>query len=109
MSFCQYTYARTQQLPELNKRVNTEVAVHRADVLRKRCSQKFRNIQRKTSVLEPVFNKVTGLELSCEYCEIFKNSFFHKTPTVTASEKVISEENISGGGVISIFLINTAE
>ena len=36
------------------------------------------------------FNKVAGLQLSSEYCKIFKNSFFHKTPSVTASEKFIS-------------------
>ena len=46
-------------------------------------------IHRKTLVLEPLFNKVSGLKASifinkgaltqlffCEYCEIFKNSFF---------------------------------
>ena len=26
-------------------------------------------------------------KLSCEYCTTFKNSFFHKTPLVAASEK----------------------
>ena len=62
--------------------------------------KKFRNIQRKTPVLESVFNKVAGLQLSCEYCEIFKNSFFHKTPPVAAS--YISQKNISGGGVTDL-------
>ena len=38
-------------------------------------------------MLESVFNKVIGLHFSCEYCEIFKSSFFHKTPPVSASEK----------------------
>ena len=38
-------------------------------------------------VLESVFNKVAGLQLSCEHREIFKNNFFHKTPRVAASEK----------------------
>ena len=46
---------------------------------------KFCNIQRKTSVLESFFNKVAGLQLSSEYCKIFKDSFFHKTPPVAAS------------------------
>ena len=41
----------------------------------------------KTPVLESLFNKVAGLQLFCEYCEIFKNSFFHKTPPVAVSEK----------------------
>ena len=40
-------------------------------------------------MLESVFNKVAGLQLSCKYCKIFKNSFFHKTSPVAASEKFI--------------------
>ena len=55
-----------------------------------RCSQKFCNIHRKTPVLEFLFNKIAGLQLSCEYCKVFKNSFFHKTPSVAASEKLIN-------------------
>ena len=55
-----------------------------------RCSQKFCNIHRKTPVLEFLFNKIAGLQLSCEYCKVFKNSFFHKTPSVAASEKFIN-------------------
>ena len=47
--------------------------------------KKFRNTQRKTPVLDSAFNKVSGLQLSREYCEIFKNTFFHKTPLVAAS------------------------
>ena len=35
-----------------------------ADVPQNRCSSKFFNIQRKRSVLEPLFNKVAGLHLS---------------------------------------------
>ena len=41
-------------------------------------------------MLESLCNKVTALQLSCEYSEIFKNSFFHKTPPVAASEKFIN-------------------
>ena len=41
-------------------------------------------------MLESVFNKVAALQLSCEYCEIFKNSLFHKIPPVAASEKFIN-------------------
>ena len=41
-------------------------------------------------MLESLFNKATGLQLSCEYCKIFKNSFFHETPPVAASEKFIN-------------------
>ena len=47
------------------------------------------------------FNRVAGLRsatikketlaqvFSCEFCEISKNTFFHKTPLVAASEYVI--------------------
>ena len=42
-------------------------------------------------MLESLFNKVAGLQLSCEYSEIFKNSFFHKTPLVAAFEKSVVE------------------
>ena len=41
-------------------------------------------------MLECVFNKVAGQQLLCEYCEIFKNSFFHKTPPAVAPEKPIN-------------------
>ena len=87
----------------MNTRVNTQAADHHfsvavlknqkqllADALRNRCSQKFCTIQGKTPVLESLFNKFAGLELSCEYCNRFRNSFFHKTPTVVASEKFIN-------------------
>ena len=52
----------------------------------------------KTPLSESLFNKVAGLQpcncilkksqtqvFSCEYCEIFKNSFFYRRPQVTAS------------------------
>ena len=38
--------------------------------------------------LEPLFNKVAGLQISCEYCKII---FFHKTPPLAASEKFIND------------------
>ena len=41
-------------------------------------------------LLGSLFNKVAGLQLSCEYCQIFKKSFFHKTPPVAASKKFIN-------------------
>ena len=60
-------------------------------------------------MLESVFNKIAGLQLSCEYCKIFKSGFFHKIPPVAASEKFI---NFPGkhqwrGRNRFIFLINT--
>ena len=62
-------------------------------------------------MLECVFNKIVGLQISCKYCDIFKNSFFHKTPPVTASEKSI---NFPGRHKWRrrnrfIFLLNTTE
>ena len=41
-------------------------------------------------MLESLSNKVARLQLSCEYCKIFKNRFFHITPPMAASEKAIN-------------------
>ena len=62
-------------------------------------------------MLESLFNKVAGLQLSCKYCKIFRNSFFHKTPPASASEKFV---NVPGkyqwwGRNGFIFLTNTTE
>ena len=66
-------------------------------------------LKRKTPVLESLYNKVAGLQLSCEYCKIFKNSFFHKTHPVAASEKFISFQGKHQWRIRyrSIFLIYT--
>ena len=50
---------------------------------KKSCFWKFRNIYRKTPVLESFFDnfikKGTPTQIfSCEYCEIFKNTFFEE-------------------------------
>ena len=62
-------------------------------------------------MLECVFDKVAGLQLSCEYCENFKNSFFHKTPSVAASEKSINFPGKHQWQRLNkfIFLLNTTE
>ena len=70
-----------------------------ANVLQNRSSYKFFDICKKISVLESLFNKVTGLMacnfikketptqvFSCEYHKMFENSFFYGTPPVAASE-----------------------
>ena len=56
-------------------------------------------------MLESFLNKVAGLKacnfikktltqsFSCEYCEIVKNSFFHRTSQVAASALEIIPEN----------------
>ena len=41
-------------------------------------------------MLESLSNKIARLQLSCEYCKIFKNRFFHITPPMAASEKAIN-------------------
>ena len=48
---------------------------------------KFRNIHRKTPVLESVFfKKETQTQvLSCEYCEILKKTYFEKHLRTAAS------------------------
>ena len=60
-----------------------------ADVLQNSCPKTFCNIHRKALVLESLFNNFVGLKVSnfikketpakvfsCEYWDIFKNSFF---------------------------------
>ena len=34
---------------------------------------------------ESLFNKVAGLKLPCEFCEISKSTLFHRTPLVAPS------------------------
>ena len=51
-------------------------------------------------MLESVLNKVACLKRSFEYCEIFKNSFSHKTPSVAAFKKVI---NFPGKHQLEVF------
>ena len=65
-------------------------------VLQKRCFWKFRKPK--------VF--------SCEFCEIFKNIFFHGTPPVAASEKLKAEAVVRRCSVIKVFfeiLLNSQE
>ena len=62
-------------------------------------------------MLESVFNKVAGLQLSSENCKFLRKAFLYKTPPVAASENFINFlGNISGGGVTDLsFIINTTE
>ena len=66
--------------------------------MEKRCSYKLRKTHRKIPVSESFFNKVAGLRptillkketlasvVSCEFCEICKNTFSYRTPPVAAS------------------------
>ena len=63
------------------------------EVFYKKSSQKFRNIYRKTTVLKSLLNKSFQLYKKgtptqvfyCEYCEIFKNTYYEKhLPTATS-------------------------
>ena len=48
-----------------------------ADVLQNRCSWKYRNIHRKTPVLEQLYEKEFPAQVfPFEYCQIFKNSWW---------------------------------
>ena len=59
----------------------------------------------KTPVPESLFNKVVGLRpatllkkrlaqlFSCKFCEISKNTFFHRTPLVVASVDLPVRQN----------------
>ena len=56
---------------------------------RKRCSYKFRKIQRKVPVLKSLFNKINNdflLKSSCEFCKVFKNDIFSEDLRLTAFE-----------------------
>ena len=51
------------------------------EIFQNSCPYEFCNIQRKTSALEVLFNKIAALKtpkqvFSYEYCTIFRNSFF---------------------------------
>ena len=37
---------------------------------------------------ETLLKRDSGIEVFCEFCEIFKNSFFYRTPPVATSEKM---------------------
>ena len=68
------------------------------NVLKSRCSEKFRKFHWKAAALEFLFNEAEGpqphLQLylkktptqmfSCETCEIFKNTFLYSTPQLAA-------------------------
>ena len=74
----------------------------KTEAIARRCScekEKFRKTHWNTYVPEFLFNKVTGWTLqlylkktlaqafSCEFCKNFKNTFFYRTPLLTASKR----------------------
>ena len=63
----------------------TEAVVRRCSV-KKVLLEISQNSQENTCA-RAFLNKVAGLSqvLSCEFCEISKNTFFHRTPQVAAS------------------------
>ena len=63
---------------------------HRRCSVKKKCSQKFCKILRKTPVPESLFNKVAGplaQLFSCEFYEISKNIFFTEDLRTTAFDQ----------------------
>ena len=58
----------------------TEAVVGRRSV--KNVLLEIRKIQGKTPVPEPLF------QLTCEFCEIYKNTFIYRTLLVAASETI---------------------
>ena len=62
-------------------------------------------------MLECVFNKVAGLQLCCEHCEIFKKIFFHKTTPLATFEKSLNFRGKHQWWMRNrfIFLLNTTE
>ena len=67
-------------------------------VLWERCSQKFRKTHRKTLSCRPQASNFIKTEtlaqmFSCEFCEIFKTTFFYRIPPVAASVHSNLEQN----------------
>ena len=64
----------------------------------------------KVAVAEAFCKKVVLQNLanhrcfSCKFCEIFKNTFFHKTPPVAASKKLKAEAVVRSCSVKKVFL-----
>ena len=54
---------------------------------KKRVLKNFTKFTGKHLCQSLFFNKVAGLSqvFSCEFCEIFKNAYFYRTPLVAAS------------------------
>ena len=69
---CRFTLKRQKQPPEV--------------FCKKRCSEKFRKIHRKTHVPEPLFKKeILAQVFYCEFCKISKRAFFTEHLLTTAS------------------------
>ena len=77
-----------------------------ADVLQSRCLKNFAKFTKKElcqSFFRPqacffIKKEAPAQVFSCEFCEIFNKTFFHRTPAVAAStvvESQIFQENIS--------------
>ena len=59
-------------------------------MLLKKVFLKILQISQETPVFESLFNKVAGLQVvSCAFCEIFKYTFFYRTPPVAASHMIL--------------------
>ena len=78
-----------------SKSLQQNISASLSEAALRRCSPKqlllkLCNIHRKTPALESLFSKLYQKQtptrvFSREYCEIFKERFFHRTPSVAAS------------------------
>ena len=72
--------------------------------------QKLSQYPQKTSVLESLFNKVSGLTetlaqvFSCEYCKIFTNSFCYRSPPVASVDLLFLIKNDVGWSLLKKFV-----
>ena len=82
-----------------------------ANFLQNWCSQKFRNIHRKTPVLESLFNKVAGLQV----CNFIKKRLQHRYFLLNIAKflKTAFLKNTSGGYFwhgpkhVSVYILNS--
>ena len=70
--------------------VNSEAAAHQADVLRNRCSLKFRNVQRKHLCWSLFLIKLQACNFPVNIAKFLRPSFNYKTHPVAASKKFIN-------------------
>ena len=91
IQFLKQSYSYLQlQLPSLLEFENCQKPP--AEVVAQRFSSKFRKFHRKIPVLE-----FPAQVSSCEICEIFKNTFFYRTPQVTSWESIQREAEAYSG------------
>ena len=101
-----YTSTALQRLVFLDNEYSSEVfqtllaVSHFSNILRKSQKQSSKGVLQKK-----VFLKISQTKgVFCEFCEIFKNTFFHRTHPVAASEKLKAEAVVRRCSVKTVFL-----